>query len=164
VSALINSGVSYYSRKYIGLNIEHLKDVSYWTEAGIYLAVAFPILFYEKHKEGVPFWENVRHNIRFGVTGAALSWTVYQRARGALAEEIGKETGVNWEISSPASQLTLMFPFAFAMALLRKPMGYATDKTSEYIVETGLKIKNGTRYVKTMSKRRITKKINELKG
>jgi hypothetical protein len=50
------------------------------------------------------------------------------------------------------------------MALLRKPMGYATDKTSEYIVETGLKIKNGTRYVKTMSKRRITKKINELKG
>ncbi len=153
IAAAANFGIVYIARKYYNgdaaLVTKFLNDVSFWSETAIYSVGAGVAFWFQQKKEGVPALDRAYHLLRFGATGAAISFSMYKPAKGEMTNFISNTTGIDPEYSSSLTQLSLMFPFALAVALLRKPMGFAIDKTTksltdtkDYIVTKGQKIAN----------------------
>jgi hypothetical protein len=118
-----------------------LTKISFGFEVGLYTAISAPYFYKQKRKEGLSKLESLYQVVRFGVTGGMISFTGYRLAKKELSHIITTETNIPPEFALPITQLLLTYPFALTVALLRKPMGFATDKTKDYIVETGSKTK-----------------------
>jgi hypothetical protein len=131
-----------------------LRKVSFGLEVGLYTAISAPYFYNEKRKEGLSRIDSIYQVLRFGVTGAAISFTGYWLAKKEISKILVGE-GMIPEVALPLTQILLTYPFALTVALLRKPMGYATDMTKDYIVDTSTRMANG---VKTARAKRANTK------
>jgi len=145
-SAIINGLIVLSFKKFYDGDIASmpafLRKISFAFEVGLYTVISTPYFYKQKRKEGLSKLESVYQVARFGVTGGLISFTGYRLAKKEISQVIAAETNIPPEFALPITQLLLTYPFALAVALLRKPMGFATDKTKDYIVETGNKTKD----------------------
>ena len=145
-SAIINCGILYVTNKFYNGDVASmpsvLRDISVLSEAAVYTLIATPLFYKEKRKEGLSKLESMYELLRFGITGGTISATVYRYSKGEISQFLSNETSMTPVFTLPVTQLLLMYPFAFVMALLCKPAGYAIDKTKDYLVDKGTKTKD----------------------